>query len=852
MIPINLQISGFLSYAQTAELDFTRFDIAGISGPNGAGKSSLLDAITWALFGIARKRDESIINSQKKTAEVSFDFEYEGHLYRINRTRTRGKPARLDFFIRHPEGWSALTEPTLSATEQSIRNVLHMDYETFTNASFFLQGKADQFAQQPPADRKRILGNILGLEVWETYREQTAEMRKQVEISLSIEESRLADIVEELNQEEHRKILFQEAQTKLQQATTLKEAKQSILNSARSQFSLLEEQAKTLQVLKEQWDQDQAEQEQMQEQLTRLDTEIRSYDAWIQNRNTIEAGFLTWQQTHQELQALNDLAMNFQQFQQKRTPLVVEIEKEQSRLMELKLQLEKSENEASFLETAIFALQSDIEEVTREIETLEQAQSLRAQTEEEITRLTEQIASLSAMNTHINAEGKTINTHIEQLQISSSPQCPMCGQALTPAKKEQSLLDLNQQVADLRDQYRSNHLEITQSTESLKSLRAQIQQFEDAARRIKEFSQKRSGKTEKLHMLQEQWNTWLNQKQPQLTHVRQQLENQDFARVARQELQHIDEQLKQTGYDTQRHQTQRQKEQELLPFQSQYQKLAQAQAALVPSQRQYDEIQTRLIFKKSKAETSLAAYQEMQQTYQTARADIPDLNQAEREFINAQELENIERRNLHYAEQAVSLLETQKQRKAELEQTTRLLREQIARLRQVEKACSKDGVPALLIEQALPELENQTNAILERLSGGSMNVRFITQTGYKDKKRDDKKETLEIVIQDASGARSYELFSGGEAFRVNFSIRLALSHLLANRSGARLQTLIIDEGFGSQDTQGRQRLIEAINMVRPDFKKILVITHLEELKDAFSTRIEVEKNNQTSVITVQI
>jgi exonuclease SbcC len=74
--------------------------------------------------------------------------------------------------------------------------------------------------------------------------------------------------------------------------------------------------------------------------------------------------------------------------------------------------------------------------------------------------------------------------------------------------------------------------------------------------------------------------------------------------------------------------------------------------------------------------------------------------------------------------------------------------------------------------------------------------------------------------------------------------------VLAQRAGARLQTLVIDEGFGSQDTEGRQRLIEAINLVREDFAKILVITHIDELKDAFPARIEIEKTDQGSTLRV--
>jgi exonuclease SbcC len=126
----------------------------------------------------------------------------------------------------------------------------------------------------------------------------------------------------------------------------------------------------------------------------------------------------------------------------------------------------------------------------------------------------------------------------------------------------------------------------------------------------------------------------------------------------------------------------------------------------------------------------------------------------------------------------------------------------------------------------------------------------VTQAEYKDKKRDDLKETLDIQISDGAGVRDYEMYSGGEAFRVNFAVRLALSEVLAQRKGARLQTLVIDEGFGSQDIQGRQRLIEAINLVKSDFAKILVITHLDELKDAFPTRIEVEKTERGSSVRV--
>ena len=65
--------------------------------------------------------------------------------------------------------------------------------------------------------------------------------------------------------------------------------------------------------------------------------------------------------------------------------------------------------------------------------------------------------------------------------------------------------------------------------------------------------------------------------------------------------------------------------------------------------------------------------------------------------------------------------------------------------------------------------------------------------------------------------------------------------MLARRAGAQLRTLFVDEGFGTQDETGRQRLVEAINSVQEQFDLLLVITHIDELRDVFPVQIEVTK-----------
>lgn len=154
------------------------------------------------------------------------------------------------------------------------------------------------------------------------------------------------------------------------------------------------------------------------------------------------------------------------------------------------------------------------------------------------------------------------------------------------------------------------------------------------------------------------------------------------------------------------------------------------------------------------------------------------------------------------------------------------------------EAFGKKGIQAVIIENAIPEIETESNRILSRLTENKMHVGLITQNKNKS---GTVTETLELVIADEMGTRNYELFSGGEAFKVNFAVRVALSRLLARRSGARLETLIIDEGFGSQDDVSRDRLVKAIKAVQTDFARILVITHMADIKEMFPNQIAVTK-----------
>ncbi|MBW4491521.1 MAG: SMC family ATPase [Oscillatoria princeps RMCB-10] len=294
---------------------------------------------------------------------------------------------------------------------------------------------------------------------------------------------------------------------------------------------------------------------------------------------------------------------------------------------------------------------------------------------------------------------------------------------------------------------------------------------------------------------------------------------------------------------------------------------------------------------RSRAQTWLARYQQLL----AAREEYPQLQQRAGELARRLQaltedrqamLKQIESLNRQLQEtpdatQEISLLEKQisarrsqldsqlaslgrlQQQLQHLDSLQAQLRQQQQQLQEAGKqqrvyqelaaAFGKNGIQALMIENVLPQLEAETNQILSRLTGNQLHVQFFTQRAGKSKRASSKViETLDILIGDAKGTRPYETFSGGEAFRINFAIRLALSRLLAHRSGTALQMLIVDEGFGSQDAEGCERLIAAINAIAPEFACILTVTHIPQFKEAFQARIEVTKTQSGSQLSLAI
>jgi DNA repair protein SbcC/Rad50 len=852
VIPLHLKLSGFLSYCDPVEVDFSGFDLACISGSNGAGKSSLLDAMTWALFGQARKRDESVINLQSKAAEVAFTFVYETNTYRVIRSLQRGKTTAVEFQIRDEStnSWRPLTEHTNRETQTRIEQILRLDYDTFINVSFFLQGKADQFAQQPPTRRKEILGNILGLETWEVYRERAAEHRRSLETRLNLVEARVEEIETELAEEGPRKSHLHELEKQLKVLSASRKVQEEALTSVKQVRAALEKQREFVGKMKDTLDRSQAGLVGLQTRLAGREAERAPHAELILRAATVESAYAELQKARSDLEKWDQVADRFHEHEKLRQPLLREIESEQARLEEERRRLEQDRLAMENQQAEKSSLSAEIDLARTSLAEAENKVNERQELEAQTTSAVQRQAEMRAENAALKIEMDALKERIEKLEAAEGVACPLCGQTLTEKHRQSTLEQLNKEGKEKGDRHRANAAALKELDGQVAEFKAAIVALAQAETQRLSASTRIAGLTERLESIRKQAGEWESGGAKRLTEIAAMLESAAYATEARKKLARRDKDLAALGYDAAAHDAARKREVESRPAEAEYRALAEARSALKPLEDEIANVKVDIEKRQEEVQLQQVEHAEAATALAVSEAQAPDFEAAEQSLFDLQEQENILNQEVGAARQKVTVLDDLRKRK----KAFAVEREEISlltgRYKTLERAFGKDGVPALLIEQALPEIEMKANEILGRLSDDAMHLHFETQTKYKDDKRKDLRETLEIQVSDGAGLRDYEMFSGGESFRVNFAIRLALSEVLAQRKGARLQMLIIDEGFGSQDTLGRQRLIQAINAVKDDFAKILVITHLEELKDAFPNRIEVEKGERGSMVRV--
>jgi len=1007
MVPVRLELQNFLSYGTEAPpLEFDHFEVACLSGGNGEGKSALLDAMTWAIWGEARKSsgrrkpDEELIRIGTRHMQVSFTFDLEGTRYRVVRSFSRSATGKttssdLEFQLQDAEsdGYRPLTGATQRETQATIDDTLGLDYDTFINSAFLLQGRSDEFTEKSPSQRKEILTRILTLHKYEALEDKARdhwraakERQQRAEAEVERLEEALADVPEweeerddvRADIEEQREALsaLREQEKALTQKRATLEAKAREAASLRDSLSALDDRIAEHQDEIDSLNERIGEAKELLDDQAAIETAYEEYQALVAERDALEEQ----REQHQALkQRLNDkkttlrdrrteaerrldrlrmersgledtiedctealaeqgeVAQQVRQAQaaRQRVPANKHLQERRAALEEAQAEARETivgrrqqlRGEIETLQTRINEEEEaleQIEELDVRIEALQEKRETRAALETRMNEvedrgktlsqyLQEQAGQLEALRD----ERKRAQEQLEQFRAAEGDICPTCGTELTDAHRQevettlrakiqdldtaideaQSHLDeqkegraelrqtyrrlhekyealdsVDEDLATAREQYRS----LKETTESLAAQReqvdhlrqklekgdyapsarrrwqacrqrqaaldfdpdrlealqaraAQFDRYADRLREIEDAADRREDLTRKKETLDEK-----------IEALQTALEEETVAEEVRADMAMIQEELDAVDFDADRFQEVRTRLRELSDAPDRHNALTNARQNRDEWQEQRERVEDRIQTAREESaelEDQLAECEDALE----AKPEVVEEQEAVSERVQAEEatLNELQQR-LGNLDAKLEQAEANREALSDANEAREEAAAERQRYKHLRTAFGKHGIPSLIIEETLPDIEERANAILDRLTDGRMHVRLDT---LKEKKSGGTKETLEIIITDEHGVpRPYETYSGGESFRVNFALRVALAQLLAERTGVRVRTLVIDEGFGTQDETGIERLVEAIQAIREDFAKILVITHLERLKRAFPVRIEVEKD----------
>ena len=845
MIPLRLSVRNFLCYRDDVPpLDLRGIHVACLCGANGHGKSALLDAMTWCLWGAARtgtQNHNDLIAYGETECRVELDFLARGQEHRAIRRRRRTGQGRteVDLFILDDAGQArSMSGNSVRETNWKIQNLVGMDYNTFVNTAFLLQGRSDEFTRKTPAERKAVLSSVLDLGLYETLQASAAGHRDQWQSEVVRTEGALAqnrnlldaipDPAAELNEIELQlQCLDKHAESATAEADRLRDA---LAGLRRTQA---EATAAGLRIDVLRTDIGKSE-----ETATAIAARIANAHALEERAREICAGATELAAAQTEMERLQAARAEYDRLRDRRAESQAAIEQVRAQLSAEATQL------TQHIDDVLRPAAARADSLAREFQALAEADTAlaadRSVLEAEIAKsadLQQEIFLAKADLDRCVAEGKDLRAKQREMQ-SADAVCPLCR---TPLSEDSCGEIFAWYDAEIRAKL-ARHEEIKRTLNSLSAghedLQARVAQRESSlSQRQRRLEQQRGRLEQEQRQCDEAVNQLANSL-PRLEQLQRELAENNFAHVERAALAELDLAVRRLEYDESRLEEATTNARSLQHWDSELRRLEDARSRLPGDKASLAQTQGHL----SRLNGEL---QEAETTLEQARSAVADLPNLERASTDADHVV------AGLAAERDALLTRQGRLQGDAERRTSYLEEiGILENRRMSSsaeqgiysdlynAFGRGGVPAMLIDAAVPRIEAETNLLLARMTDSRLAVKLQTQ---RVRQSGNVAETLDILVSDELGSRSYDLFSGGEAFRVNLALRIALSKVLAQRMGLPLPTLFIDEGFGTQDAAGRERIVDAIASIQEDFEKIIVITHLDELKDLFPVRIEVLK-----------
>ena len=867
MIPKKVVLENFLSFGAKQTLSFDDDEpLWVISGPNGIGKSAVFDAITFCLYGEHRGGAQNLnrlCRHGEKSYHVSFEFEFKGKHYRITRNRTIGKTVTAKDFLEEQTGgdWKPVANITgVAAIKGWIADTIGIEFAAFQSSVLLRQGEGDKIINAGGTDRMKMLRNILGLTRYEQLSQRCTEGRKEKDDTLKllqIERERLPDVgIEDL-----------EASTKsvLDAEEREQQAKQDIdLATERKQVAA-------------QW---QAVANQRQD----IVTQLSKFDALIADGPTLERDArrcTTLESVVPKLvakaKATADHAESSTKSEAANAKLAVmdttlataKKDAEAHRLMEA-THREKASTLARDMDTA----RQKSKELDTKLNIAMAVEKLQAELAAYSPTLDAEASSAEAeklklqakVNTAQVREGtlsgglKTLQRQLKNFDTLGAT-CSLCGQDVDAEHAAKEKARLNREMAECTDelavaeaQFQEYTVELNSNTKTLAKLQADARNQQaltaklqgytaagatDTALSLKGLLDKLADDTKLLTAKQKAERDQQESAEDKLKDAEKREKAADTGlsslraevtahgnklAVAADNLQRLTSELADWNEPTPTPEL----EKELSSYQqkqvkSRYEQLQQAAPLKLDRQD-----------KLLKLDQELAAFPaDVQLTTAVADAAIAQAKQAV----------NSAAETLQQAKQSQQRLEEQLIQRTKLLADVKAAEKVVGIHRKLDELLGRGKLQRELVREAEQEIVRLATNTLHALSGGEYSLELDESLKKED-------EALVLLVRQAGSAETtpVQYLSGSQKFRVAISIALAIGQFSSGQDRP-LESVIIDEGFGSLDKDGLRATADELNKLKGLLKRIILVSHQEEFTENFPVMYQLSKSDTGTVAT---
>ncbi|HZS62410.1 MAG TPA: SMC family ATPase [Gemmatimonadaceae bacterium] len=775
-----------VNFRQHADTRIT-FDsgLTGIIGPNGSGKTTILEAITWALYGYARGTRDSIRNARagpRAPVRVELDFELGQHRYRVERGLNNAE-LYLD------NGANPIAN-TISSVTSQLQKKLGMTRAEFFNTYFTGQKELGLMAAMGPSDRARFLSRVLGYERLRVAQEMARERRKAILAEVTGMRSGMGD---------RETIVRAVTAAELRLGDATERSVQASASHDRAQLALG--------AIAPQWERVQAERERWQELSVRIQVAEAKVEDHLKNAQRIARDLDDVRAARTELDGLRLQLTGYRALVQELQQLDV-LAREEGRRKALVEQERLLAEELKGLEERVERLEvapKTLVEVQRELAAA-QTTFTDAQSRAE-TRQNEWVRDLQEAKTKLQslvAQRKDVRRQQDQLAaVGEHGECPTCGQSLGGGHYRKVLDELERQADEIAvngKYYQDRQKQLTERPADLVELEAlsatlkkQVTALETKLVRVQEAVKQLDG-----------------------------VRKEDTEKRARRKKIRAELDSLPTGYDEARHKQARAEVDRLTPVDHRAARMsgavertpilehdkAQIEMALAAARVTVAELQGQ----RDALAFDVALHASLREQFDRAEAQV---RTTELDAVRAGAEAQAARKALEAAENARSEWDKIQARLEGLVVNRRLHDE-------VDRAYS--DLRNDLNIQLRPEISELASVFLNELTDGR----------YSELELDE-----EYNINVLEDGVPKPVISGGEEDVANLVLRLSVSQMIADRAGQAFSLLVLDEVFGSLDDSRRHNVVELLRRLHDRFDQVILITHIDSVRDGLDRVITV-------------